>query len=251
MTQIADTMISNGVTVLVIVNLDSESGAAIQEKATSQGVATIDYDRLTLGGSARVLRLLRQHVGRRAAGPGPRGLPRATRSANIVDLNGSPTDNNATLFARVRQRARPKMQQLQGRRRAGRPGLGQRGGGHDLRADATPLPTARSTACSPPTTVSATRPSASSRATANRQGPGHRPGRHRRGPAEHPRRRPVHDGLQGRQAGGRRAGRRRHRAGQRREAETTGTTVDDLRRQRGASILLEPQCHHQGQRQAT
>ncbi|MFA6577078.1 MAG: substrate-binding domain-containing protein, partial [Nocardioides sp.] len=52
MTQIADTMIGNGVTVLAIVNLDSESGAAIQEKAASQGVATIDYDRLTLNGSA-------------------------------------------------------------------------------------------------------------------------------------------------------------------------------------------------------
>ena len=45
-------MIGDGVTVLAIVNLDSESGAAIQEKAKSQGVATIDYDRLTLGGSA-------------------------------------------------------------------------------------------------------------------------------------------------------------------------------------------------------
>ena len=52
MTQIADTMIGNGVTVLAIVNLDSESGAAIEEKAKSQGVNTIDYDRLTLGGSA-------------------------------------------------------------------------------------------------------------------------------------------------------------------------------------------------------
>ena len=51
MTQIADTMIGDGVTVLAIVNLDSESGAAIQEKANSQGVATIDYDRLTLGGT--------------------------------------------------------------------------------------------------------------------------------------------------------------------------------------------------------
>ena len=76
MTQIADSMIADGVTVLAIVNLDSDSGAAIQEKAASQGVKTIDYDRLTLGGSADVLRLLRQHRRRRAAGPGPRGLPR-------------------------------------------------------------------------------------------------------------------------------------------------------------------------------
>src|SRR5688500_1714451 len=50
MTQIADTMIGNGVTVLAIVNLDSESGAAIQEKAKTPGVLTIDYDRLTRGG---------------------------------------------------------------------------------------------------------------------------------------------------------------------------------------------------------
>ncbi|MDO9496169.1 MAG: substrate-binding domain-containing protein [Nocardioides sp.] len=98
MTQIADTMIGNGVTVLAIVNLDSESGAAIQEKAASQGVATIDYDRLTLNGSAeyyvsfdnnKVGQLQGQGLAE-CLGDGP---------ANIVYLNGSPTDNNATLFS--------------------------------------------------------------------------------------------------------------------------------------------------------
>src|SRR4051812_29082651 len=49
---IADQMITEGATVLAIVNLDSASGAQIQEKAASQGVKTIDYDRLTLGGQA-------------------------------------------------------------------------------------------------------------------------------------------------------------------------------------------------------
>ena len=58
MTTIADGMIADGVTVLAIVNLDSESGAAIEEKAASQGVKTIDYDRLTLGGSADYLSLI-------------------------------------------------------------------------------------------------------------------------------------------------------------------------------------------------
>lgn len=52
MATIADGMIADGVTVLAIVNLDSDSGASIQQKAASQGVKTIDYDRLTLGGSA-------------------------------------------------------------------------------------------------------------------------------------------------------------------------------------------------------
>src|SRR3954454_10107416 len=50
---IADQMITNGATVLVIVNLDSGSGKAVLDKAKAQGVATIDYDRLTLGGSAQ------------------------------------------------------------------------------------------------------------------------------------------------------------------------------------------------------
>src|SRR5262249_51521371 len=50
---IADQMITNGVNVLMIVNLDSGTGKAVLDKAKSQGVATIDYDRLTLGGGAQ------------------------------------------------------------------------------------------------------------------------------------------------------------------------------------------------------
>ena len=52
MATIADQMISDGVDVLLIVNLDSESGAAIEQKAADAGEKTIDYDRLTLNGSA-------------------------------------------------------------------------------------------------------------------------------------------------------------------------------------------------------
>ncbi|MDX6233451.1 MAG: D-xylose transport system substrate-binding protein, partial [Nocardioidaceae bacterium] len=44
MATIADGMITGGVTVLAIVNLDSDSGAAIEAKAKKQGVKTIDYD---------------------------------------------------------------------------------------------------------------------------------------------------------------------------------------------------------------
>src|SRR5919112_6518100 len=52
MTTIAEQMITGGATVLAIVNLDSASGAQIQTSAEEEGVRTIDYDRLTLGGSA-------------------------------------------------------------------------------------------------------------------------------------------------------------------------------------------------------
>ncbi|UDY24356.1 sugar ABC transporter substrate-binding protein [Nocardioides sp. Kera G14] len=98
MTKIADSMIASGVTVLAIVNLDSDSGAAIEEKAASQGVKTIDYDRLTLGGSADYyVSFDNTKVGELQG----QGLATCLgdKPANIVYLNGSPTDNNATLFS--------------------------------------------------------------------------------------------------------------------------------------------------------
>ena len=98
MTQIADSMIGSGVTVLAIVNLDSESGAAIEEKAKSQGVLTIDYDRLTLGGSAEAyISFDNAKVGALQGQALADCL--GEKDANIIYLNGSPTDNNATLFA--------------------------------------------------------------------------------------------------------------------------------------------------------
>ncbi|WP_183096316.1 sugar ABC transporter substrate-binding protein [Nocardioides stalactiti] len=98
MTQIADSMIADGVTVLAIVNLDSASGAAIQEKANAQGVATIDYDRLTLGGSAEYYVSFDNTVVGELQGQGLADCL-GEKDANIIFLNGSPTDNNATLFA--------------------------------------------------------------------------------------------------------------------------------------------------------
>ncbi|GII76442.1 sugar ABC transporter substrate-binding protein [Sphaerisporangium rufum] len=97
---IADQMITNGATVLVIVNLDSGTGKAVLDKAKSQGVATIDYDRLTLGGSASYyVSFDNTKVGTLQG----EGLVKclADKKADkpiVAELNGSPTDNNATLF---------------------------------------------------------------------------------------------------------------------------------------------------------
>ncbi|CAN5217163.1 substrate-binding domain-containing protein [soil metagenome] len=98
MATIADGMIADGVTVLAIVNLDSDSGASIQEKAASQGVKTIDYDRLTLGGSADVYISFDNTKVGELQGQGLVDCLGGT-PANVVFLNGSPTDNNATLFS--------------------------------------------------------------------------------------------------------------------------------------------------------
>ncbi|MEU6023939.1 sugar ABC transporter substrate-binding protein [Micromonospora sp. NPDC048871] len=97
---IADQMITNGVTVLMIVNLDSGTGKAVLDKAKSQGVATIDYDRLTLGGSAEYYVSFDNVAVGKLQGE---GLVKCLTDAKvekpaIAYLNGSPTDNNATLF---------------------------------------------------------------------------------------------------------------------------------------------------------
>ncbi|HET7350241.1 MAG TPA: substrate-binding domain-containing protein [Marmoricola sp.] len=100
MAQIADSMIASGVTVLAIVNLDNASGAAIQEKAKNQGVATIDYDRLTLGGSAEYYVSFDNEKVGQLQGEGLQECLGPDTKANIVFLNGSPDDSNATSFAK-------------------------------------------------------------------------------------------------------------------------------------------------------
>jgi D-xylose transport system substrate-binding protein len=99
MATIAEQMITGGVTVLAIVNLDSASGAQIQQQASQQGVATIDYDRLTLGGSAEYYVSFDNTEVGRLQGQGLAQCLGEDATASIAFLNGSPDDNNATLFS--------------------------------------------------------------------------------------------------------------------------------------------------------
>jgi D-xylose transport system substrate-binding protein len=97
---IADQMITNGATVLAIVNLDSGTGKAVIDKAKAQGVPVIDYDRLTLGGGASYyVSFDNVKVGQLQG----EGLVKCLTDKKVdkpivAELNGSPTDNNATLF---------------------------------------------------------------------------------------------------------------------------------------------------------
>lgn len=97
---IADQMITGGVTALMIVNLDSGTGKAVLDKAKSQGVATIDYDRLTLGGSAQYYVSFDNETVGKLQGEGLSKCltEKGAKSPVVSYLNGSPTDNNATLF---------------------------------------------------------------------------------------------------------------------------------------------------------
>ena len=97
---IADQFLSSGAKVLVTVNLDSPSSIAVQNKAKAQGVPTIDYDRLTLGGSeSYYVSFDNTYVGV-LQGTGIVNCLKAkgVKNPRVVYLNGSPTDNNATLF---------------------------------------------------------------------------------------------------------------------------------------------------------
>jgi len=97
---IADGMISSGVKALLIVNLDSDSGAAVIKKANDAGIPVIDYDRLTLGGGATYYVSFDNVKVGTAIGEGlVKGMKADGKTSGpVVLLNGSPTDNNATLF---------------------------------------------------------------------------------------------------------------------------------------------------------
>ncbi len=99
--QQAEQAITNGAKILLLTNLDSGSGAAIETLAKNRGVKVIDYDRLTLKGTAdyyvsfdnvKVGMLQGQGLVDCLAKSG-NGTP------TVAELNGSPDDNNATLFA--------------------------------------------------------------------------------------------------------------------------------------------------------
>ena len=97
---IADGMINNKVDVLLVVNLDNASGAAVEKKATDAGIPVVDYDRLTLGGSANYYVSFDNVAVGTTIGTGlVKCLTDAgKKTGGVIELNGSPDDNNATLF---------------------------------------------------------------------------------------------------------------------------------------------------------
>ncbi|MEP6760794.1 MAG: substrate-binding domain-containing protein [Sporichthyaceae bacterium] len=98
--QLCDSMINQAVNVLLVTNLDSESGAACEKKAKDAGIPSIDYDRLTLGGSADYyVSFDNVEVGKLMGDGLAACLDKAGKTqANIIYINGDPTDNNAKLF---------------------------------------------------------------------------------------------------------------------------------------------------------
>ncbi|MFC7533373.1 sugar ABC transporter substrate-binding protein [Actinoplanes sp. GCM10030250] len=98
--RIADQMLSDEVKVLVIANLDSVSGKAVIDRAKARKVPVIDYDRMTLNGGADYYVSFNNNLVGKLQGQHLQQCLSAKKRVNpiVAELNGSRTDNNATLF---------------------------------------------------------------------------------------------------------------------------------------------------------
>ena len=99
---IAQSMIGEGVKVLIIDSIDATSGAAVEKQAAQAGIKVIDYDRVNLGGSAQyyvafdsedVGKLMGQTLVDCLSADG------VTKPKIIHMAGGKDVDNNAVLFA--------------------------------------------------------------------------------------------------------------------------------------------------------
>ncbi|MFL6122168.1 sugar ABC transporter substrate-binding protein [Actinophytocola sp.] len=96
---LADGMINDGVKVLIIASINSEIGGTVAQKANAQGIPTIDYDRLNLGGSSSFyVSFDNVKVGELQGQGMIDALKDKPKGSQIIEIEGAPTDNNATLF---------------------------------------------------------------------------------------------------------------------------------------------------------
>ncbi len=100
MKTIAQKMEANGVKVLMLVAIDPSSAAAIEKDATSKGIQTVDYDRFVAGGTASLYVSFDNTKVGQLQGQGLAACPqvKGQSAVNYVQIDGAPTDNNATLF---------------------------------------------------------------------------------------------------------------------------------------------------------
>jgi D-xylose transport system substrate-binding protein len=95
----AEAAITNGASVLVLDPVDSASAAAIVTKAKQQKVPVISYDRLINNADIDAyISFDNEQVGKLQGQALVDKLKKDGTSGSIVMINGSPTDNNATLF---------------------------------------------------------------------------------------------------------------------------------------------------------
>ena len=97
----AQAAILKGDKVIIYTALDSATGATIEKNAAKSGVAVIDYDRLVLGGADKYYVSFNNVTVGTLLGTGLTSCISSwkIKSPKVIVGVGSPTDNNATLFA--------------------------------------------------------------------------------------------------------------------------------------------------------
>jgi D-xylose transport system substrate-binding protein len=95
---LADGFISSGVKVLIIAPADPAVGAAVEAKAKTAGIPVINYDRPSLGGSAEYYVSFDNEKVGQLQGQAMADALKDKAGAGFVQIEGAPTDNNATLF---------------------------------------------------------------------------------------------------------------------------------------------------------
>ncbi|MCX6502023.1 MAG: substrate-binding domain-containing protein [Microbacterium sp.] len=99
--QQAESALAAGAGVLVLDPVDANAAVSIVTAANAKGVPVISYDRLIAGGDlAYYVSFDNEKVGELQATALVEGMREAGRGDGILMVNGSPTDNNATLFSR-------------------------------------------------------------------------------------------------------------------------------------------------------
>ncbi|WP_410639923.1 sugar ABC transporter substrate-binding protein [Amycolatopsis sp. lyj-346] len=97
---LADGFISSGVKVLIIAPADPAVGAAVEAKAKTAGIPVINYDRPSLGGSAEYYVSFDNEKVGQLQGQAMADALKSKPGAGVVQIEGAPTDNNATLFTK-------------------------------------------------------------------------------------------------------------------------------------------------------
>jgi D-xylose transport system substrate-binding protein len=95
---LADNMINSGVKVLVMASINAASANAIAATAKQRGIPTIDYDRLNLGGTSEYYVSFDNVKVGQLQGQGMADALKGKQGAQVIEIEGAPTDNNATLF---------------------------------------------------------------------------------------------------------------------------------------------------------
>ena len=96
---IAQSMIAEGVKVLLIDPADPQTGISVESSAKSAGIQVIDYDRVNLGGSAGYYVSFDNVAVGKLQGQGLLNCLGSKTGAQVIELNGgTDIDNNAVLF---------------------------------------------------------------------------------------------------------------------------------------------------------